>query len=100
MKLVLVYEMSTYYLCTTIINYMTIDELKERIEAQCMKHGFEVKKFGVSPMGSGSIYCRFVIKECYYSFYAPDTELLLERVDWECRVIKAYQSSATNGLDV
>ena len=79
---------------------MTIEQLKERIEAQCMKHGFEVKKLYVAPMGNSSIYCSFVIQEFYYSFSAPDTDLLLERVDWECRKIKAMQSRATNGLDL
>lgn len=79
---------------------MTLDQLKERIEAQCMKHGFEAKRLEVSPIGSSSIYCRFNIKVYCYSFSAPDIELLLERVDWECRVIKAYQSRATNGIDL
>lgn len=79
---------------------MTLEQLKERIEAQCMKHGFEVKKLWVSNIGSSSIYCTFNIKEYHYSFIAPDTELLLERVDWECKVIKAYQSRATNGIDL
>ena len=79
---------------------MTIDQLKERIEAQCMKHGFEIKRIGISPIGKSSIYCTFNIKEYHYSFSAPDIELLLERVDWECKVLKAYQLRATNGLDV
>lgn len=79
---------------------MTLDQLKERIESQCMKHGFEVKKLGVLNIGSIFIYCTFNIKEYHYSFSAPDTELLLERVDWECKVIKAYQSRATNGIDL
>ena len=78
---------------------MTIDQLKERIEAQCMKHGFELNRLIVAPIGSSSIYCTFNIKEYHYSFSAPDIELLIERVDWECRVIKAYQSRSTNGID-
>lgn len=79
---------------------MTLDQLKERVEAQCMRYGLETKRIGISRIGSSSIYCTFNIKEYHYSFSAPDTELLLERVDWECRVIKAYQSRATNGIDL
>ena len=78
---------------------MTIDQLKERIESQCMKHGFETIKLYVAPIVNGSIYCSFRINESYYAFSAPDIELLLERVDWECKVLKAYQSRATNGID-
>lgn len=79
---------------------MTLDQLKERIEAQCMKHGFEVKRLSPRPIGDSSIYCTFNILKDFYYFSAPDIELLLERVDWECRVIKAYQSRATNGIDI
>ena len=79
---------------------MTIEQLRERIEAQCIKHGFEIKRIGISPIGKSSIYCTFNILKNFYSFSAPDIELLLERVDWECRVLKAYQSIATNGIDL
>ena len=79
---------------------MTIDQLKERVEAQCMKHGFEVRKLYIASIVNGSIYCTFKISKEFYFITAPDTELLLERVDWECRVLKAYQSRATNGIDI
>lgn len=78
---------------------MTIDQLKERIEAQCMKHGFEVKILSLLPIGYNSIYCSCKILNEVYHLSAPDTELLLERVDLECRVIKARQGKATNGID-
>ena len=79
---------------------MTIDQLKERIEAQCMKHGFEARKLHVVSIENSSVFCSFNIKNNdHYYISAPDIELLLERVDWECRVIKAYQSRATNGID-
>lgn len=79
---------------------MTLEQLKERIEAQCMKHGIELNRLIVAPIGSSSIYCTFNILKNFYSFSAPDIELILERVDWECKVIKAYQSRATNGIDL
>lgn len=80
---------------------MTIDQLKERIEAQCMKHGFEITRLVVDSIEESFILCSFkIIGGDAYIFYLPDVDLLLERIDHECRVIKAIQSSATNGLDV
>ena len=80
---------------------MTIDQLKERIEAQCMKHGFEIKYLEVNSTEDQSILCSFkIIGEDAYVFYLPDVDLLIERIDHECRVIKAFKSSATNGLDL
>ena len=79
---------------------MTLEQLKERIEATCMKHGFEAIKLYVASIGGISVYCSFNIKaQSYFYLSAPDIELLLERVDWECKVIKAYQSRASNGID-
>jgi len=79
---------------------MTIEQLKERVEAQCMRYGFEVKILSLLPIGCNSVYCSCKILNDVYHLSAPDTELLLERVDWECKVIKAYQSRATNGIDL
>ena len=80
---------------------MTLEQLKERIEAQCMKHGFEIDRLVVESIEDSFILCSFkIIGEDAYVFYLPDVDLLLERIDHECRVIKAFKSSATNGLDL
>ena len=79
---------------------MTIEQLKERIEATCNKNGFEIKRLSVQSVDDNGILCSFrIIGGEVYVFFLPNVDLLLERIDLECRIIKAIQSSATNGID-
>ena len=83
---------------------MTLEQLKERIEATCMKHGFEANEIfvKVDENYDNDVYCEFIILaeyRHYFDRYLPNTDLLLEAVDLECRAIKARQSSATNGIE-
>ena len=79
---------------------MTLEQLKERIEAQCMRHGLECTGISTMPIFGKEIYCAVHIKKGNtFSLYQPNTDLLLEGVDLECRAIKARQGIATNGID-
>ena len=79
---------------------MTIEQIKERIEAQCMKHGIECTCISIVPIFGNEIHCAVHIKNGKaFSLYQPNTDLLLEGVDLECRAIKARQGIATNGID-
>ena len=79
---------------------MTLEQLKERIEAQCMKHGLECTCISTMPIFGNEIYCFVHIKSGNtILLYQPNTDLLLEAVDLECRAIKARQGIATNGID-
>ena len=78
---------------------MTIDQLKERIEAQCMKHGFNTNGIAIECEDDDKIFCDLFIGNEYFLFCMPSTELLLDKIDLECRVIKHKQSSASNGID-
>lgn len=78
---------------------MTLEQLKERIEATCNKNGFEIKSLSVQ-LVNDDILCSFkIIKGDAYVYFLLNADLLLERIDLDCRIIKAIQSSATNGID-
>ena len=78
---------------------MTLEKLKERIEATCNKNGFEIKSLSVQ-LVNDDILCSFkIIKGDAYVHFLPNADLLLEKIDLDCRIIKAIQSSATNGID-
>lgn len=79
---------------------MKLEQLKERIEATCNKNGLECTNISIMTIFGNEIYCAVHIKkENTFSLYQPNTDLLLEAVDLECRAIKARQSSASNGID-
>lgn len=80
---------------------MTLEQLKERVEATCNKNGIFPISIYVIVLEDEFIRCRIITKEIsgYIQITKPNTDLLLEAVDLECRAIKARQSSATNGID-
>lgn len=85
---------------------MTLEQLKERIEATCMKHGMIATEIEIEKVDEewddNDIYCYLrldSLKNQMVSFYSPTTDLLIEKIDLMCREIKARQSSATNGID-
>ena len=78
---------------------MTLEQLKERIEATCNKNGIFIKKLRVIIFCDGEIDCKFLYECEIIRFTMPSCDLLLEAVDLECRAIKARQSSVTNGID-
>lgn len=79
---------------------MTLEQLKERIEATCNKNGIFLDEINIRNYGN-EIIVYFAYNEWGGDFQQsmPNTDLLLEAVDLECRAIKARQSSATNGID-
>lgn len=88
---------------------MTIEQLKERIEATCMKHGMLATEVDIDLYDTScdeefdeDIYCYLRLDSLnnnLTSLYSPTAYLLLEKLDLLCREIKARQSSATNGID-
>lgn len=78
---------------------MTIEQLKERIEAQCMKHGFECINITSVPMFNELHFAIHFKNAKPISVLMPSADLILEAVDLECRAIKARQGIASNGID-
>lgn len=81
---------------------MTLEELKERIERTLQKHNIDYTLVKVDSKNDVTAMINSKIDEHnlrYVYFTKPNTDLLLEAVDLECRAIKARQSSATNGID-
>lgn len=79
---------------------MTLEQLKERIEATCNKNGIFLNKLEVENFGL-ELKVYFACNDWSNDFEhsMPSCDLLIEAVDLECRAIKARQSSATNGID-
>lgn len=79
---------------------MTLEQLKERVKATCNKNGIFPKKI-ILFIENNLLNCMFFLTshKDYVYVNQPNTDLLLEAVDLECRAIKARQSSATNGID-
>ena len=80
---------------------MTLEQLKQRIEATCNKNGIFPISLLVKVCVDNNISCLMNIEPytCLIQTLQPTADLLLEAVDLECRAIKARQSSATNGID-
>lgn len=78
---------------------MTLEQLKERIEATCNKNGIFPEKYKLLIFCDGEIDYKFWHDAELFRIQMPNTDLLIEAVDLECRAIKARQSSATNGID-
>lgn len=78
---------------------MTLEQLKERIEATCNKNGIFIEKLKLIIFCDGEIECLFIYDSDIIRHQMPSCDLLLEAVDLECRAIKARQSSASNGID-
>ena len=78
---------------------MTLEQLKERIEATCNKNGIFPAQSKLLIFSDGEIDYKFWHDAELFRFQMPNTDLLLEAIDLECRAIKARQSSATNGID-
>jgi len=80
---------------------MTLEQLKQRVEATCNKNGI----FPENIIVQDSLLKNELVVDIYFkkssgmTLLKPNTDLLLEAVDLECRAIKARQSSATNGID-
>lgn len=83
---------------------MTLEQLKERIEATCNKNGIFPTEIDVEKVDeeweNDDIFCYVRLDGKILSCFSPTTDLLLEKIDLMCREIKARQSSATNGIDV
>lgn len=78
---------------------MTLEQLKERVEATCNKNGIFPINISISRLGT-DLYAAVHLKNGKpFVVGMPSADLLLEAVDLECRAIKARQSSATNGID-
>lgn len=78
---------------------MTLEQLKERIEATCNKNGIFIDKLRVIIFCDGEIDCKFEYDCDPFRINMPNSQLTLEAVDLECRAIKARQSMASNGID-
>lgn len=77
---------------------MTLEQLKQRIEATCNKNGIFPTQLSVLNL-IDQVSCRFEVDRDSVRIDMPNVQLTLEAVDLECRAIKARQSSATNGID-
>ena len=84
---------------------MTLEQLKERIEATCMKHGMLATEIEIEVEDDEfdeDIYCYLCLNSLnnqMISKYSPTADLLLEKIDLLCREIKARQGIASNGID-
>lgn len=79
---------------------MTLEQLKERIERTLQKNNINYTQVTTMLLFQNEVYCSVITPEKrHLSMWMPNTDLLLEAVDLECRAIKARQSSATNGID-
>ena len=79
---------------------MTLEQLKERIAAQCNQNGIFPTKI-ILYIENDLLNCLFfpTSHKDFILIDKPNTDLLLESVDLECREIKPRQSSATNVID-
>ena len=81
---------------------MTLEQLKERVEATCNKNGIFPERILVDQLfNDNTEVTTFIRVKQYVTFnlHMPSADLLLEAVDLECRAIKARQGIATNGID-
>lgn len=79
---------------------MTLDQLKERVERTLQKNNIDYIQVTTLLIFANEVYCSIITpNKQNIALWMPDTDLLLEAVDLECRAIKARQGIATNGID-